>query len=440
MSERYEIKAKLGEGGAGMVYRAWDTQLNRTVAIKRLFNADGSEAGEKLRKELLREASLLSAIQHPNICQVFDFGVDEDGGFVVMEFVNGENLEEAARRRIGVDEFCALAEQVLEGLSEAHQKKILHRDLKPSNVVISWLPNALFQVKILDFGLAKFSLIPAQQTIDQATHTAKGSVHFMAPEQFRHQPLDSRTDLYSLGCLFYLLLTGQHPFAGGTMAEVMTNHLEHRVNAPLDQFRPDIPPELAQWIGWLMSREPSDRPQSALEALEILRQIASHAKAALAAKPAQRSSRSDKTEPVLIAPPPASNELAPQPKSAPSFIQPANEPAAVAAPPPVPRETLAAPNDGAAVVPPRSPPFFSAAVQGRSKWLLLAGCLGVIVVASLFWAIWRASRPTAQAHRFNGCPRIHSTPNRHSAAAGQSPGVARRWPRHAQRARHEASP
>ena len=270
MSERYEIKAKLGEGGAGSVYRAWDSMLNRTVAIKRLIGNVSADEAEKMRKDLMREASLLSSIQHPNICQVYDFGVDEDGGYVAMEFVNGEDLEEAARRQIQPGEFAGIAAQTLEGVAAAHAKSILHRDLKPSNVMINWLPNAQFAVKVLDFGLAKFSLKPTQQTIDQATRTTKGSIFFMAPEQFEHRPLDVRTDLYSVGCLFYFLLTGKHPFQGATMADIMQHHLDHRIAVPLEVARPDLPPTLVQWVGWLMNRNAEDRPPHAAEALRVL--------------------------------------------------------------------------------------------------------------------------------------------------------------------------
>ncbi len=273
MSERYVIKAKLGEGGSGQVYRAWDSNLDRTVALKRLLGNENGDAAEHLRKDLLREASLLSSIQHPNVCQVYDFGVDEEGGYVVMEFVNGEDLEESARRRVSVDEFAGIAEQTLEGVVAAHAKNILHRDLKPANVMINWLPNAQFRVKVLDFGLARFVQKAARQPDEPAAQSTKGTIYFMAPEQFRGKEPDSRTDLYALGCLFFYLLTARHPFDGDTVGEIMDRHLEGRQSVQLSALRSDLPAPYGQWIAWLMNCDPQHRPSSATEALQAFRHL-----------------------------------------------------------------------------------------------------------------------------------------------------------------------
>jgi serine/threonine protein kinase len=273
MSDRYEIKAKIGEGGAGAVYRAWDVQTKSAVAIKRMLGGLSGEATEDARGDLMREAAMLSGLRHPNICHVSDFGCDDDGGFVAMEFINGNNLERAAKRQTSIEEFAEITMQMLEGLAYAHHRNVLHGDLKPSNVMIDWLPGGQFRVKLLDFGLARFSARPMHQEIDHVTHTTKGSVFFMAPEQFENLALDTRTDLYSLGCLCFYLLTGQHAFTGETPAIVAQNHLQHHINTSLSVLRPETPAPLRQWVAWLMNRDPKNRPTSALEALESLKEL-----------------------------------------------------------------------------------------------------------------------------------------------------------------------
>ena len=135
----------------------------------------------------------------------------------------------------------------LEALIAAEAGGVLHRDLKPTNVLVNWLPSKKFQVKILDFSLAKFSSTPAPQTIDQGD-AIFGSIYFMAPEQFERGNLDKRTDLSSMGCLYYYCLTGQYPFQGDSAAQVMASHLQGTV-IPLEQIRADLPPVICQWGG-----------------------------------------------------------------------------------------------------------------------------------------------------------------------------------------------
>jgi len=179
-------------------------------------------------------------------------------------------------------DFQQIAAETLEGLAAAHQLGMCHRDLKPSNLMFHWLPDGRWQTKLLDFGLANFGLRPAQQqlTVDGS---ATGSVHFMAPEQFLHQPVDVRTDLYSLGCVLYYSLTGSFPCNGATMEEVMNAHLSRKL-VPLQQLRPDVAPLLADWVMWLMSRQPEERPESAVEALRVLRGIQNGTLTALPAR------------------------------------------------------------------------------------------------------------------------------------------------------------
>lgn len=266
--ERYEILSKIGQGGIGAVYRAYDRTLEREVAIKRLLpQGDKPEEERHTTEELIREAGLLSKLQHPNIVTIYDAGIDADGGFVVMELIDGETLDALIERgALTFDDFQSVAEQALEGLLAAQEIGMLHRDLKPSNVMIAWLPSGRFELKLLDFGLAKVTQKPSTQTV-QYGDAILGSIYFMAPEQFEREPLDGRTDLYSLGCLFYYALAAAYPFDGDHVAQVMTRKLEHEV-MPLDNLRPDLPLPLCAWVMRLMTRFPEHRPNDARQALD----------------------------------------------------------------------------------------------------------------------------------------------------------------------------
>ncbi|MEM9479586.1 MAG: protein kinase [Verrucomicrobiota bacterium] len=265
MSNRYEIKEKIGQGGVGAVFKAFDTQLKRDVALKRL-TPDVTE-GEVKSDDVLKEATTLSALQHPNIVTVFDVGTDEEGPFVVMELLDGETFDDTIKRGALTEaDFRAVVSQTLEGVIAAHDREMVHRDLKPSNLMVSWLPSGKFQIKILDFGLAKFGKQPSKQTTDHEDGIL-GSIFFMAPEQFERVELDVRTDLYALGCIYYYGLTTKYPFHGDTPAQVMASHLRHQIR-DIKPMRPDLPEWMCRWVMWLVSRDIADRPESAVQALE----------------------------------------------------------------------------------------------------------------------------------------------------------------------------
>ena len=214
MSNRYSIKGKIGQGGLGAVYKAYDNNLGRDVALKRVLPAEGEDPHE-MAQNLIKEAKTLSALQHPHIVTVYDVGEDKEGPYVVMELLKGETLDTTIKRgALPAEDFQQVVIQSLEALVAAQALGITHRDLKPANVMVIWLPSGKFQIKILDFGLAKFSHQPSVQTIDQSD-SILGSIYFMAPEQFERLPLDPRTDLYSIGAIYYYTLTGQYPFSGG---------------------------------------------------------------------------------------------------------------------------------------------------------------------------------------------------------------------------------
>ena len=266
--DRYEIRSKIGQGGVGAVYRAFDRHLNREVAIKRVLPEGGYENQEEATKAMLNEAASLCSVQHPNIVTVFDAGVDNDGPYVVMELLSGRTIDEMIDRgTLTWEDFREVALQSQEALIAAQDLDLVHRDIKPTNVMVTWLPSGRFQVKLVDFGLAKFSPKPSLQTIDHGD-SVFGSIHFMAPEQFERTPLDKRTDMYSMGCVYYYCLSGVYPFDGETAPQVMNAHLQHQIK-PLQEHRPDLPQWLCQWVMWHLARQMEERPRDAREALKL---------------------------------------------------------------------------------------------------------------------------------------------------------------------------
>ena len=271
MQERYQIRGKLGQGGLGSVYRAFDSRMNRDVAIKRIL-AEGDENLQKEATEQLeKEAGSLASLQHPNIVTVYDVDRDPDGPYVVMELITGKTLDELVENApLTFDDFKELAKQTQEGLIAAQELGLVHRDIKPGNLMLNWLPSGKFQVKIVDFGLAKLMPKPTRQELDQ-NDSIFGSIFFMAPEQFERAPIDRRVDMYAMGCVYYHALTGEYPFNGETGMAVMTAHLHHTV-VPLIELRPDLPAWLCDWIMWHINRQPDDRPGDARRSLHVFLQ------------------------------------------------------------------------------------------------------------------------------------------------------------------------
>jgi serine/threonine protein kinase len=189
---------------------------------------------------------------------------------MVMELLQGEDLAHVvARGPLPYDDFKELASQTLEGLLSAHQHHILHRDIKPENIKVERLPGGRMQAKIIDFGLARAGLRARKQTEDQEG-SVMGSIFYMAPEQLTRQPVDERTDLYSLGCVCYEALSGKKAFDGETMAQVIDKHINHDL-IPLHIIAPHVPQWLGAWCMRLMAQKPEDRPASAQQAIEEFR-------------------------------------------------------------------------------------------------------------------------------------------------------------------------
>lgn len=266
MSERYEIRGKLGRGGMSAIYRAYDTVMGREVALKRLLDVADTNLNEASTEALSKEAAALARFQHPNIVTIFAFDEDEDGPYVAMELVDGEDLHQVlVGGALSYDDFKDVARQCLEPLIEAGEQNLLHRDIKPANIMLTLTHSGRFLVKILDFGLAKFSQQPSLQTLDQSG-SFLGSIDYIAPEQLELKPLDQRTDLYSLGCVLYYALAQEPPFSGDNPAQTSMNHLKHKCR-PIHEFRDDIPELVLDWVMRMISRRREERPDNAVAAL-----------------------------------------------------------------------------------------------------------------------------------------------------------------------------
>ena len=268
----YDVLRALGAGGMGVVYEAEDTQLGRRVALKFLPKDLSGDPASLERFQ--REARAASALNHPNICTVHAIGQHEGELFIAMELLEGESLGQVlARRPFEIGELVDAAIQIADALESAHAKGIVHRDIKPANLFL----NTRGQIKVLDFGLAKFDVgaAPARpasgldETIagrhDLTTPgTAMGTVAYMSPEQARGQLTDARSDLFSLGTVLYQMATGLLPFPGDTSA-VVFDAILNRDSVPVRQVMPSLPEELARAVAKLLEKDRNLRCQSATE-------------------------------------------------------------------------------------------------------------------------------------------------------------------------------
>lgn len=240
----YEIQNCLGAGGMGEVYRARDTRLDRTVAIKVLPASLASDP--QSRERFHREARAISLLDHPNVCALYDVGEHEGASYLVMQHLEGETLRDQIERGpVPVDNALNCAIEIAAALTKAHSAGIVHRDLKPANVMIT-----ASGAKLLDFGIAKLLQAPAPDfnealTADPRTEAGVvvGTLRYMSPEQARGVAVDARSDIFSLGVILYEMLTGRAPFDGPTTADVIVAILE-RQPPQLTSFRKDLPSEL----------------------------------------------------------------------------------------------------------------------------------------------------------------------------------------------------
>ena len=273
---RYEIRSHLGAGGMGEVYLAEDTRLRRKVAIKVLPESLAHEKDRLRRFE--QEAFAVSGLNHPNILTVYEFGVEGETHFLASEYIEGETLRDRlSHARLTLKEALEVAAQTAQALAAAHAAKIIHRDIKPENIILR--PDGY--VKVLDFGLAKLvERSPASAGSEDPTevlqHTEAGAVigtaPYMSPEQARGVPLDARTDLWSLGVVFYEMLSGRRPFSGETKTDVIVSVLS-REPPPVSAYGRDVPAELEWIVSKLLSKQVEGRYQTAAELLVDLQKI-----------------------------------------------------------------------------------------------------------------------------------------------------------------------
>ena len=248
----------------GVIWRAQDTRLGRTVAVKLLPTEIALDQRAKAR--FLQEAQTASVLDHPNICSIYEVGETEDQQlYFVMPCYEGETLDQrVAHGALPIPEILGLALQITEGLNKAHQKGIIHRDIKPSNLMIT----SEGVVKILDFGIAKLG----GRNLTRAG-AILGTLKYMSPEQVRGQDLDPCADLWSLGVVIYEMVTGRHPFSGESDS-VIREVILHEEPEPMARLRPEIPIGLDRLVRSLLKKEPGDRPASAASIAASLRELA----------------------------------------------------------------------------------------------------------------------------------------------------------------------
>ncbi|MEZ6141282.1 MAG: serine/threonine-protein kinase [Zavarzinella sp.] len=267
---QYRILDELGRGGMGRVYKALHTSMSRLVAMKVI--SQNLLKTEKARDFFQREVLAVAKLIHPNIVTAYDARQSEEICYLVMEFVDAPTLADTIRNRppMPFQHAVEIIRQTAAGLSCAHALEIVHRDIKPSNLLVQ---NSIAGplVKIVDFGLARLNVgdeAPKASSVNGGAMV--GTAEYISPEQARnYNNVDARSDIYSLGCTFYLLVTGSVPFPGGTSMQKALRHLTDQP-VPVRQLRPDTPPPLAAIIERMLQKKPEDRFQSCLELLAAL--------------------------------------------------------------------------------------------------------------------------------------------------------------------------
>jgi serine/threonine-protein kinase len=264
IGERYTVEARIGQGGMAEVFRGFDPSLDRTVAIKILVHPFDRDAGFVAR--FRREAQAAARLNHPNIVGVFDAGADGDTQYIVMEYIEGRTLASflAAGGTPSPMQAVELTEKVASALQAAHEHGIVHRDIKPANVMVT----RAGAVKVMDFGIAR---VQSDATAPQ-TSSVIGTPAYFSPEQAQGQPVDARSDIYSLGCVLYEMLAHHQPFTGDTPVAIAYKQV-NETPPPPSASNPDVPPRLDAVVMKCMAKNPANRYQSAAELIADLERV-----------------------------------------------------------------------------------------------------------------------------------------------------------------------
>jgi serine/threonine protein kinase len=274
LDERYIVEEKIGQGGMGSVYRARQLSMDRVVAVKTMH--EKGESADFIGR-FLREANVASKLSHPNVVSIIDFGQTDDGVlFIVMELLEGEALADRLEggEELTLEDALAMSDQMLSALSAAHDAQIVHRDLKPDNIFLIDVPGGDVFAKVLDFGIAK-----AMESSDAMTQTGQvfGTPAYMSPEQCNGDTaLDARSDLYSLGCIIYELLSGTTPFQDDSLIKMMFRHIGEpvpRLIARSPRVEPGRYDELMTFLARLLAKAPAERFSDAMEARAALAEV-----------------------------------------------------------------------------------------------------------------------------------------------------------------------
>lgn len=261
---RYRLVESIGSGAAAVVYRGYDPEIDRTLAIK-VLRQDSGQLSEEFRKRFLREAQSAGRLAHPNIVTIHDVGEWQQQPFIVMELIKGVPLDQRMLQKPALeqDQIVDIAIQLAQTLDYAHQQGIIHRDIKPSNMI--WLAETQ-TIKLTDFGIARSLTVEDDQT---KTGQVLGTPQYMSPEQILGTKIDGRADLFSLGVVLYQLLSGSKAFSGDTLGSLFL-HITGEPHIPLHQNAPQVPEQLAQIVDKLLEKEPSQRFQTGSELAQAL--------------------------------------------------------------------------------------------------------------------------------------------------------------------------
>jgi serine/threonine protein kinase len=407
LAGRYRLDEVIGRGGMSTVYRGTDLSLDRVVAVKVAMDPL-LERDPVYAARFKREARAAAALNHPGVVTVFDAGADGPTRYIVMEYVDGRDLAEILREQEPVHRLeprwaARIAEQIAETLAAAHAAGIVHRDIKPGNVMIVEGPGLGHhprdpagpdsvgeRVKVLDFGIAR---TPDGVTLTQ-TASVLGTAPYMSPEQATGQPADARSDIYSLGCVLYEMLTGKPPFMGDVPAAVLHQHVRVAAKAP-SAVNPAVPPALDALTMEMLAKAPRDRPQTAVEVHDRLAAYETHT------EPTQPLPGVTRRLPGVTRPLPVAEALAaaaaaaevPQVATVPQAAAPAPE--ALAPTPPA----GSAPGRATAARPPRPPG------RGSGPWVLLAVIALILLGAAVAYALTgggSSNTSSTSSHRASG--------------------------------------